>query len=206
MYHYVYKTINSKNGKYCFGKHSTNNLNDGYQGSSKWVKDCNKSKTPLVTKIIKFFNEEKKAYQFEKELVEKYFNDPLNKNMIAGGLGYQSGKNHLYYGKPMPLEKKIKISLSQKGKPRWTEEQKKKIGEKHKGKKSYWYGKKLPDEIKKKISIANSGENNGMKRFGWKNKGAKNGMYKKDHTPENKKRMSEAAKKYWVEWRLKNKK
>jgi len=61
-------------------------------------------------------------------------------------------------------------------------------------------------EIKKKISIANSGENNGMKRFGWKNKGAKNGMYKKDHTPENKKRMSEAAKKYWVEWRLKNKK
>ena len=90
----------------------------------------------------------------------------------------------------MPLEKKIKLSLSQKGKPRWTEEQKKKIGEKNKGEKGYWYGKKLPDEIKKKISIANSGENNGMKRFGWKNKGVRNGMYKKDHTSENKKRMS----------------
>ena len=33
MYHFIYKTTNSVNGKYYKGKHSTENLDDGYIGS-----------------------------------------------------------------------------------------------------------------------------------------------------------------------------
>lgn len=202
MYHFVYKTINPLNGKYCFGKHSTNNLKDNYQGSGKWIRDCKKSKTKLITNIIRFTNTEKEAYDFEKIIVEKYFNDPKNMNMVSGGYGYQSGENHPHYNTPMPLEKRKKISLAQKGKPRWTNKQKKEIGKKHKGPKGYWYGKTLPDDIKQKISIANSGDNNGMKKYAYKVTGKNNGMYGKTHSIEKRKIMSEASKKYWAKKRL----
>ena len=39
-FHYTYITTDNRNGKYYVGRHSTNNLNDGYQGSGKFIKDC----------------------------------------------------------------------------------------------------------------------------------------------------------------------
>ena len=204
LYHYVYKTTNPISGKYCYGKHSTNNLKDRYQGSGKWVEDCKKSKIKLKTEIIEFLNTENEAYQLEKFLVEKFRKDKKNMNMVAGGHGFQSGKTHALYGRPMSEEQKKKISLAQKGKPRWSKKDKKRIGDQHRGENSYWYGKKLPDEIREKISKANLGDKNGMKRFGFKVRGKNNGMYGKTHSEENRKRMSEAAKKYWADKRKEN--
>ena len=204
VYHYVYKTINPISGKYCYGKHSTKNLSDGYQGSGKWVEDCKKSKIKLKTNIVKFLNTEKEAYDYEKFIIEKYYKDKKNMNMVAGGHGFQSGKNHALYGIPKSKETRKKISMAQKGKPRWSAEDKKRISVNRSGSNHYWYGKKLPDEIREKISKANSGDKNGMKRFGFKVRGKNNGMYGKTHSEENRKRMSEAAKKYWADKRKEN--
>ena len=37
MYHFVYETTNLINGKKYIGKHSTDDLNDGYLGSGKAI-------------------------------------------------------------------------------------------------------------------------------------------------------------------------
>ena len=35
MFHFVYKTVEPGTGRYYFGKHSTTDLLDGYQGSDE---------------------------------------------------------------------------------------------------------------------------------------------------------------------------
>ena len=38
MYHFIYKTTNSVNGKYYYGAHTTENIDDGYLGSGVALK------------------------------------------------------------------------------------------------------------------------------------------------------------------------
>ena len=53
MYHFVYKTVRD-NGDYYYGKHSTNNIYDGYQGSGRRVKNIQRKGGNLITGIIEF--------------------------------------------------------------------------------------------------------------------------------------------------------
>lgn len=58
-FHFVYKNSSSKDGKFYIGKHSTDNLEDGYLGSGNWVRShINKHKSDhyLSREIIEFCN------------------------------------------------------------------------------------------------------------------------------------------------------
>lgn len=52
MLHYTYK-ISHPSGKYYLGKHSTENLEDGYMGSGIWPRSI-KDKSILSKEILEF--------------------------------------------------------------------------------------------------------------------------------------------------------
>jgi hypothetical protein len=161
MFHYIYKTVNPKNGKYYIGKHSTNDLNDGYQGSGKWVRDCLKTKTLIETTIIQMCNSEDEAYKLEEKLVEENINKKLCMNMVYGGIGWKSGEKNPWFGKKRSEETKRKISLKNSGKNHGMYG--KKNSEFHKQRmKEVHTGKKHSEEWKEYMRKINTGENNPM--------------------------------------------
>lgn len=163
MIHIVYKTTNTTNGKFYIGKHSTDNIDDGYIGSgvilSLAVKKYGKDK--FVREVIKEFGDEASAYQFERELIEAIGLDPTKcYNACKGGVGFWKGMTHTpearakisasNTGKRHSPEAREKMSLSRLGKP-ISEEAKVKLKEAN-------LGKTHSDDTKAKISASNTGK------------------------------------------------
>lgn len=152
-YYYVYKITNLVNGKIYIGKHSTDDIEDGYMGSGIRVKQ---------------------AYQkyglenFNKEVIQFYTNnDELNQGEIYWIANFNStdpeiGYNLTYGGDGgTPTEEaRRKISESLKGRRAWnkgkqmSEEQKRKISISNKGKNNPMYGKPLSEEHRRKLRLA----------------------------------------------------
>lgn len=89
-YYYLYKTTNLSNGKCYIGVHKTKNLDDGYIGSGKYLKNAiNKYGIENFEKeIIKFFETEDKMWQEEVETInENFVKDKNNYNLRCGGFG-----------------------------------------------------------------------------------------------------------------------
>ena len=86
MYFTVYKTTNTVNGRFYIGKHKTKNLNDGYMGSGKLLKQAidKYGKDNFIKEILFVFDNEDDMNKKEKELVilseESY-------NLCEGGNG-----------------------------------------------------------------------------------------------------------------------
>lgn len=105
MYHYVYETkiITPNRFAVYYGKHSTDNLDDGYQGSGKVVcnvlnkiKEMKKNGKSTVeyhvtTVILKMFDTEKEAYDYEIKLIDKVKSDKYCVNINLGGRGIRKG-------------------------------------------------------------------------------------------------------------------
>ena len=106
IYHFVYNTYNPINNHFYIGKHTTDNLNDNYQGSGYWVKRSLKKNNKLITKVIKFCKTENQACLLEEKLIKKYFNHKNNKNFKRASIGWKK--------EDFSKEFKIKISLLNK--------------------------------------------------------------------------------------------
>ena len=139
-YNYIYKITNQINGKIYIGKHSTDNLDDGYMGSGILI--CKAEKKYGIENFTKdylaFCDTEERLNWFEKFYIKKFNARQVGYNLTDGGDG------HL--GFIMTEETKQKISEAKKGKTP-SEETKQKLSEAKKG-------KTLSEEHKQKISEA----------------------------------------------------
>ena len=97
MYYTVYKTTNTTNGKIYIGMHQTENLDDGYMGSGKYLKRAlKKYGSQQFTKEILFvfdtFDEMKTK---EREIVDEAFvnrDDTYNLNIGGEGGWYRANQ------------------------------------------------------------------------------------------------------------------
>lgn len=91
-FHFLYKVTCKDTGRYYIGVHSTQDLDDGYEGSGSWVRNYRKKhgKGKLQKEILQFFDSRKVAEEAERSIVteELIRFDPLCKNMIPGGTGF----------------------------------------------------------------------------------------------------------------------
>lgn len=94
-FYYTYKITLLKGslaGYYYYGQHKTNNLNDGYAGSGRKIKDYYKKYGKIehqtyIKEIISFYNDEDELNQAEKDLIaDRYETDELCLNMKGGGI------------------------------------------------------------------------------------------------------------------------
>ena len=123
--HYLYKItflLGNHKGHYYFGKHSTNNIKDGYTGSGLFClnyfkKYCKIENESYLKEIISYHLLEDIS-NAEKLLVgDKWLTDSFCMNMNAGGIGGSlKGELNVNYGKTRSEETKRKISESHKGK------------------------------------------------------------------------------------------
>ena len=173
-YHYVYIITNKINHKFYIGKHSTDDLDDGYMGSGIAInKAIQKYGIENFSKrILCFCDSAEDAYKVEEFLVT----DNLIKrddcyNMKVGGVGGPTlnGIKNGMYGKTHTLETRKKMSEAHIGKPSWnkgkhfSEETKEKISNANKGKESSFKGKHFSEETKIKMSEAHKGKESGFK-------------------------------------------
>ncbi len=104
LYHYVYETkiITPERFMLYYGKHSTDNLKDGYQGSGLVVVNAlkkierlkreNKTVNIFVyTNILKFFDTQKEAFDYEEKIIQAEYDSEFNVNIAKGGLGLAKG-------------------------------------------------------------------------------------------------------------------
>ena len=146
-YNYIYKIMNQINGKIYIGKHSTDNLDDGYMGSGVLIKKAiQKYAIENFTKeYLAFCDTEEKLNWFEKFYIKKFNAREVGYNLTDGGDGI--------LGHIDSVETRLKKSLSHKGVKLgpMNEETKQKLSEANKG-------KTLSEETKQKLSEANKGK------------------------------------------------
>ena len=195
-YNYIYKITNQINGKIYIGKHSTNNLDDGYMGSGVLIKKAiQKYGIENFTKeYLAFCDTEEKLNWFEKFYIKKYKAREVGYNLTDGGDGClgrkQTEETKQKLRKPKSEETKQKISEAQKRYCKehsgqntgnhyslgpMTDEHKQKLSESHKGLTPWNKGKKglwtASEETKKKLSDSHKGKTpwnkNGQPKYKW---------------------------------------
>jgi hypothetical protein len=198
MYFTVYKITNNINNKVYIGVHKTNNLEDGYMGSGKYLSlSIKKYGSHNFSKEILFvYDNPVEMYQKEAELVDENFIAEGNTyNLRVGGSGgfdyiNQTKKN--IYGKNGENGKKyidkankvLRQKLKDKNfKKEYLKSISKSLKKHYVENGSHWLGKKHSDRTKKIISEKNSinqkGNKNSQYNTEWITDGTKNLKIKK---------------------------
>lgn len=171
-YNYVYKITNLVNNKIYIGKHSTDDLEDGYMGSGVRLHQAYKKYglENFNKEVIDYYTTEVELNQGEIYWIAKFNStDPtVGYNLTYGGDGLtateeirrklseaKKGKQ-IWLGKTHSEETKQKISETLKCNP-LNEERKRKISEAKKGQQP-WLGKQHSEETKQKISESLKGK------------------------------------------------
>ncbi len=104
MYYLIYKTTNKINGKIYIGAHKTDDLEDGYLGSGKYIGNAIEKYGPksFTREILETFDNPEDMYQLEAELVDEVFVNRKDTYNIK--LGGQGGFDHL--NTPEGIEKR----------------------------------------------------------------------------------------------------
>jgi group I intron endonuclease len=119
-YYIVYVTTNNLNGKIYVGSHATNNLDDGYLGSGKVLKQAIKKygRESFSREVIATFQTLAEAREFEamavREVIEKLVRGSYNR--AINGTGAMLGKENSFYGKQHTAETKKVMSALAKAK------------------------------------------------------------------------------------------
>lgn len=111
MNYIIYKTTNLINGKYYIGCHQTNNLDDGYIGSGKWLKHAIKKygKESFICEILHLLSSEEEMFALERSIVnEAVVKDTLSYNLKIGGSGGNPGIVGAFSGRRHSEESKEK--------------------------------------------------------------------------------------------------
>lgn len=190
-HNYFYKITNLVNGKYYYGIHSTNNLNDGYFGSGRTILKALKKhgKENFKKEIIVDYPTRHEASEYERQMVtleliqlEECYNLRCggdNGNILSNEIkskisktliGKMVGKSNPFYGKTHTNETKQKISQKKIG-IKLSEEHKSKLGRSGKdhhlygvtGEANPLYGYKHSEKFCEDIRNRQLGDNNSFK-------------------------------------------
>lgn len=155
---FIYQTTNLLNNKKYVGAHSTDNIEDGYLGSGRVLKQALKKygKEIFSREILEFCSIDNWQQRETHWIIENNTKSPNGYNISDGGLGvigtdgpWNKGKTGIYSD-----ETKRKWSEKRKGIP-LSEEAKKKLSNTIKG-------RKKSKEWKAKLSESKKGEKNPM--------------------------------------------
>lgn len=180
IYRYIYKitcTKGSFKDKFYLGKHTTENLDDGYKGSGVLLwRYYKKYPNDYIKEIIAFYNTDEELNKAEYDIIHPYLYDKNCLNLSEGGNGgkvkgvykhteetinritnsmnkYWSEHEGPMTGKHHTLETKLKQSKSLKGKLAGEKNPMYNIGIKHP-----MYGKHQSEESKRKNRLSHLGK------------------------------------------------
>lgn len=122
MKHFIYKTTH-KNGKYYIGRHSTENIDDGYIGSGKWPRSI-KDKSTLSREILEYAEDADTLKILEGQYLADHYGKPDCMNGTADPVGFDTDNN------PM---KRPEIAEKIRGDNHWSRKDPKKHKEKFSG-------------------------------------------------------------------------
>lgn len=138
MLHYIYKT-SSPSGKYYIGRHSTTDLNDGYLGSGKWIRQM-KDVSNLTVEVLEFADTFEALLALEQKYLAEHISQPDNMNFNNRPVGFATGDlnwNTTPEGRAFRRARKLGKTFDE------------------------LYGTERAAEIKAKISKARTGSKNG---------------------------------------------
>lgn len=167
MLHTIYKITNKLNGKIYIGKHSTEDINDNYMGSGKYIKKAiiKYGVENFIKEILFIFSDEKEAYDMEKQIVNENFIKRVDVyNVIVGGDSFESINSNIDLRKEKNKKAAISMNRINWNNPEFRERNRERMIEQNKRLRNLgvlknppnWKGKNHSEESKKKIGEKNS--------------------------------------------------